>query len=363
VVDNIISDFWDRAIDVEFWDPNVGGDIAGNTITTNPDSWPWAGIYIYSGIPDVSGNVITGNNFSNGIRAEWLEPSAVIMGNAINILDWANNGISIEGGDCAISENEVTGGFDAGIGVGDFHGMVTSNTITSTITSPDWSWGGIAVWGGDCTISENEVAGSFDIGIRVYDFNGTINSNTVILTPDSSWVGIAAEGGEPTISDNYIKGYFSRGIWTEHVGSGGLVSGNDIIGITVGPADLLPVAIQITGGEPTVEFNDIAADTFDQVIRVEEESTATIINHKLIQGNYGVYCVNSQPQIHSNNIEGNAESGVFNETSETHLVDAEDNWWGHETGPYHPFLNPGGKGDRVTYGVDFEPWLPEPVDP
>lgn len=37
-------------------------------------------------------------------------------------------------------------------------------------------------------------------------------------------------------------------------------------------------------------------------------------------------------------------------------IHAEYNWWGHETGPYHPTLNPVGQGDEVGDGVDFIPW-------
>lgn len=37
-------------------------------------------------------------------------------------------------------------------------------------------------------------------------------------------------------------------------------------------------------------------------------------------------------------------------------VDAELNYWGHSTGPYHPLLNPLGRGDEVSDSVDFDPW-------
>ena len=42
------------------------------------------------------------------------------------------------------------------------------------------------------------------------------------------------------------------------------------------------------------------------------------------------------------------------------LVDAESNWWGDATGPYHPTANPGGLGDSVSDYVDFDPWLGGP---
>lgn len=37
-------------------------------------------------------------------------------------------------------------------------------------------------------------------------------------------------------------------------------------------------------------------------------------------------------------------------------VNAEWNYWGHESGPYHPLLNPMGQGDAVADSVDFNPW-------
>jgi len=449
VTDNIIS-CWD-AISVDFQGvPDAGGDIAGNTITTRPDSWPSAVINVYSGTPNISDNVIIGYHFENGIRANWLEPSAVIMGNTINILDWAHNGISVEGGECTISENEVTGAFDQGIGLGDFHGMVTSNTINSSdrswrginawsgdctisenyitgsfnhgiglehfhgvvtsnmITSSDWSEAGIDAWEGDCTISENEVTGSFDRGIKVQNFYGMITSNTI--TPWDSWAGIAAWGdefgisdnhiegyfdvgifvqdlqhaggvvsgntiigppdetrkhgiesyrGEPTISDNYIRGDFNEVIRVDESGSNGMVSSN-IIEATWPAHETRPHAIMIAGGGPTVEANQIPAGAFDKVICVKGESTATITNHCPLTGNYGVYCEDSEPDINNNDIVGNIEFGVYNETSETHMVNAENNWWGDISGPSG--AGPG-TGDAVSDGVDFDPWLPEPVCP
>jgi hypothetical protein len=354
VTNNTISDCGDTAIHVDFWEPGAGGDITGNTITTHPE-WSWGGICIHGGIPNISGNVITGNNFECGIRADWLEPSAVIMGNTINSLDWANNGISVYEGNYTISENEITGAVGNGIGIGDFHGMVTSNTVSHP---GGWSWSGIAAWSGDCTISENDITGSFDHGIMLESFNGMITSNTIISPPDSSWACIAAWHGEMEISDNYIEGDFDIGIFVENLGLDGLVIGNTIIGTRVD--EPLPFAINIDGGAPTVEAN-IISGAFDHLIHVVAESTATIQFHDFFQGNCGVYCENSTPLIQFNNIEDNADCGVHNETPDDYTVDATDNWWGHGTGPFHPLLNPGGLGDSVSDGVDFIPWLPGPV--
>lgn len=260
-----------------------------------------------------------------------------------------------------ISDNYIEGDFDIGIFVENLgpNGLVIGNTIIGQRVDEPLPIA-IIIDGGEPTVEANIVSGAFDQGIIA-----VAGSNAIILGNEitgSLWIGIDANEGEPRISGNRIEGDFSHGIWTEHVGSGALVSGNEIIGITVGP-DPLPVAIQITGGEPTVEANDISVGTFDQVIRVEDESSARITNHCSLTGNYGVYCVGSWPQINNNDIVGNTEYGVYNETPDTHMVDAEDNWWGHDTGPFHPILNPGGQGDEVSDGVSFAPWLLEPVCP
>jgi hypothetical protein len=44
-------------------------------------------------------------------------------------------------------------------------------------------------------------------------------------------------------------------------------------------------------------------------------------------------------------------------------LDAGLNWWGDPTGPYHPELNPQGKGNNVSDYVGIEPWLTEPYPP
>ena len=41
----------------------------------------------------------------------------------------------------------------------------------------------------------------------------------------------------------------------------------------------------------------------------------------------------------------------------TTTADAENNYWGDPSGPYHPTTNPNGKGDAVSDYVDYDPWL------
>jgi hypothetical protein len=40
------------------------------------------------------------------------------------------------------------------------------------------------------------------------------------------------------------------------------------------------------------------------------------------------------------------------------FVNAENNWWGDSTGPYHVLFNPNGQGATITGAADFDPWMP-----
>ena len=75
----------------------------------------------------------------------------------------------------------------------------------------------------------------------------------------------------------------------------------------------------------------------------------------------GIYCCgSSMPILFHNNIVDNAGYAIRN-ADPLVIIDAENNWWGDATGPYHPTANPGGLGDTVSDYVDFDPWLYWPV--
>lgn len=57
--------------------------------------------------------------------------------------------------------------------------------------------------------------------------------------------------------------------------------------------------------------------------------------------------------------DGSAYGGVVNQS--TAAVDAENNWWGSQTGPTHS-SNPGGMGNSVSDNVTFTPWLCDGTD-
>lgn len=61
-------------------------------------------------------------------------------------------------------------------------------------------------------------------------------------------------------------------------------------------------------------------------------------------------------RFYRNDIERNTEVGLRN-FAPAATIEARENWWGDPSGPFHPQLNPNGKGDRILGPVDFAPYL------
>jgi YD repeat-containing protein len=63
---------------------------------------------------------------------------------------------------------------------------------------------------------------------------------------------------------------------------------------------------------------------------------------------------NTTATIRGSRFVGNGEWAIENNGS--NVFDAEQNWWGSPSGPYHPTINPTGTGGRVSDRVDYQPW-------
>ena len=74
----------------------------------------------------------------------------------------------------------------------------------------------------------------------------------------------------------------------------------------------------------------------------------------------------SDVTINFSNVYGNGNMGVRVWSwgvpiTISEIFNAENNWWGHRSGPHHSSLNPDGDGDEVSDNVDFEPWRRCPI--
>jgi hypothetical protein len=97
-------------------------------------------------------------------------------------------------------------------------------------------------------------------------------------------------------------------------------------------------------------------------VTTQDSSAPTIDSCSIVANNgEGVYVgTGSHPTISYCNIYGNRgygiDCGYYAES-----VYACNNWWGDSTGPFHPDSNPGGRGDTLSDGVFFKPWLRDSV--
>jgi len=107
--------------------------------------------------------------------------------------------------------------------------------------------------------------------------------------------------------------------------------------------------------------NIISANT-NVGIKIIEVRT-NITNNSVAYNKYGITYEGSTGNLaRFNDIYRNSLYGMYVSGGST--VNAEHNYWGNETGPYHESINPEGTGNRVNgdgVNLDFIPWLTSPV--
>jgi len=119
------------------------------------------------------------------------------------------------------------------------------------------------------------------------------------------------------------------------------------------------VTLGIWGEGQAIQFWDIVElDAHDNVI--ENTAQGIFIFGGGVGDPYGGPWQVPNGRVYYNNILCGGEYGIQVDPGATGgPLDAENNWWGDPSGPFHPLLNPAGTGDEVSDNVDFEPWLIE----
>lgn len=222
--------------------------------------------------------------------------------------------------------------------------IITDNTIT--LNQASVNGGGIVVTNSSPIITGNTITGNtadtLGGGIACFFYSSPTITNNTITGNESSYGG----GGigcysypSPIIADNTITGNTA-----EYAGGG--------IGFRL-------------FSSPTITHNTIEGNTAPRGggIGCDSSSSGTI-DSCTISGNNGdgVCCdYASSPVIYCCNISSNTGYGVRNLDPGVTL-NADSNWWGDSTGPYHPTTNPSGLGDSVSDYVDYDPWLTDSVE-
>lgn len=117
-------------------------------------------------------------------------------------------------------------------------------------------------------------------------------------------------------------------------------------------------AIQITNASPTLENCTLR---YSQGYGIRVDGGSPEISKSTITGCVtGIYISSGTPIIYTNQLTGNSSYGLRKNAAPT--IIAQENWWGHLTGPYHATTNPDGQGDTVSDYVDYDPWVVDPDD-
>jgi len=191
----------------------------------------------------------------------------------------------------------------------------------------------------------------------IYD-PSEISNNTI---HDNGYYGIFVKGGtyEPyLISNNTILNHRQGGIFLWY-SDRNTVSNNTILN-----SSRQAIGLKASGSN-TIANNTIQEN--ENGIYLERADGNSIANNR-ISGNRVGICLEEDMDYgsggntaHDNFIFSNSEFGIDAAGNDGDSINAINNWWGDESGPYHPESNPGGRGDNITDYVEFGPWLREPI--
>ncbi|MEM2962781.1 MAG: right-handed parallel beta-helix repeat-containing protein, partial [Candidatus Bathyarchaeia archaeon] len=284
------------------------------------------------------------------------------------------------------SGDEVQNGVVIGEGA---TGTVNHNTISSMAYQPEtwWSTGILFLEAADGSAQGNTITDCQN-GVFYQDAGGSASANTV-NGGSVGILGLWAQGTTPgswtiTFKGNTVSGMKDSTLPGEGAAAGASVYHPDAT-LTVDIEDN-----QLTGGGSTdadgVCIGDIPdygpagnihatikgnmVSGWNHGINLLSSVASAVITGNTIQNNKavdsGVHVEDevsaANVHVNFNNIMGNTDTdsyGVYNGAAGT--LDAEYNWWGSATGPYHSTGNPSGTGDKVSDNVDFDPWLLAPT--
>jgi parallel beta-helix repeat protein len=158
-----------------------------------------------------------------------------------------------------------------------------------------------------------------------------------------------------TLEDNTISSNTWQGVYIDNCDD------NEVLGNTI-TANWVGIHCDNGSDGTIIESNTISSNNPINIYITGASTDITITCNTISSAGWGgiQFLSGSTGVVHMNNIVGNPV-GLWNDGPS--LLDAENNWWGDDSGPNHWITNPGGLGDSVTDNVDFDPWIKNTVIP
>ena len=260
------------------------------------------------------------------------------------------DGLYVEGSTAEIAQNIIERNGRHGIvAQAGSHLTLRSNAVTG-----NQSWGIIAQAGSDLTLTDNIVTGNHD-GLYIEESSAEMTQNSI---EENGRLGMYLSGANIRAEKNTICNNSNEGILAQS-GSDLTLTGNTITDNGDG--------ITISKSQGVISDNTIS-DNRDTGMAVLS-SSPKITNNTISGNDVGIHAGSAaNPVIHENNIQGNTSYGIYNGDTSV-VINGENNWWGHESGPWDNsndtniggLYNPEGQGDKISDAVDYEPWKNTPA--
>ncbi len=389
-----------QVVFTSYKDDAYGGDTNGDGGATSPAPGDWQSIIIANNANVFDYSIVQygGYHFTSDGAVE-INSSSMITNNIIRYN--ANNAIYVSSGTPTISNNIITDN-TKGLYVYGGSPVVQDNSFSNSTSwhlvhypsaTPSYSGNSFSGTGGGGILVDQGSIFSGDITWNnlqnlnwPYVVTGivTVSNGATLRLPAGTVLKFQSTGTTLTVngildvqgtSDNQVvfTSYKDDAYGGDTNGDGGATSpapGDWQSIIIANNANVFDYSIVQYGGyhftsDGAVEINSSSMIT-NNIIRYNANNaiyvssgTPTINTNQIIDNNYGVYINNGDPIITNNDIFDNTSYGIYRNA--TPSINAENNWWGDASGPYHPILNPNGTGDRVSDNVTFTPWLTEPV--
>ncbi len=217
---------------------------------------------------------------------------------------------------------------------------------------------GATIANGELTVRNSTIRLNSENGVMTLNGSVTVGHNNFICNNTAS--GIYISGGNAIVEANII----------ELNGDGITLTGN----LTTSNINITRNLVRLNG-KSGVSLLMEAYNTSSFVVRnnnvtlnyygfyVSTNTSTIITRNYILQNEVGVfYELGNEHEAHFNDIVGNV---LGMDVSATAAVNATRNYWGHQSGPYHEWLNPHGKGDPVGgdgVNLDFIFFLTDSID-
>lgn len=278
------------------------------------------------------------------IAAEWVNISGFKIINSSSGSESA--GISIEGNNITISGTTITDCYYGIFAVSSNNISISNNTIYSNtkpgIKMRKSTFGRIL--SNDCEDNGGGINIDRSHYIRAEKNYCTNSSNGIVLDRSEN---CTISENTCTNSVNYGVGVFSSHTSTIE---------NNYCGVSNRGIDL-------QNSDYLMVSNNSCMNNREG-INIWWVNNVSIIMNNISLNEDGIRLANSYDKITiwSNILSDNSEFGINVTENDGRIISAEDNWFGHTSGPYHATQNSGGSGNEVSDGVEFIPWMRTPLD-